>query len=168
MPEKSKESRAKTAKAKGTPMVLKASDIGDVGGMSSHAAKKSRGIVGKARTNERSVSSRRAPGEGRTARSEKLVVPEGGASSTSRKRTLPAEAAATYRGKTGRSKTVPTEATAAYRREERPKRPNNEAAERKEARSKRGSPVQGRKKAPSQMGITRRGGPRKRSNLHGG
>jgi hypothetical protein len=167
MPEKSKAVRAKTAKAKGTSMVVKASDTGAVGAMSSHAAKKSRGIVGKTRTTERSVSSRRAPGEGRTARSEKLPVPEGGSSSTSRKRTLPAEAAATYRSK-GRTKAVPTEAAAAYRREERPKRPNNEAAERKETRSKRGSPVQGRKKAPSQMGVTRSGGPRKRSNLHGG
>ncbi|HEX8439623.1 hypothetical protein [Archangium sp.] len=166
MPEKTKQARAKRAKAKGTTVTVKATDIGDVpAGKSAHALKKSRGIVGRAAAADRSVSRRRPPGEGKTAQSLKLPVPETG-SSTSRRRTIPDEAAAQYRhGK--RTKTVATEA-AAYRREERPKVPRSEAKQRQETRSKRGSPVQGRKKAPSEMGITHSGGPRKRLPLHGG
>jgi hypothetical protein len=167
MPEKTKQLRARGAKAKGTTMTVKASDTGDIpAGKSAHALKKSRGIVGRTRTTERAVSRRRPPGEGKTAQSIKLPVPETG-SSTSRRRTIPDEAAAQYRHDQ-RRKTVATEAAAAYRREERPKTPRNEAKQRQEARSKRGSPVQGRKKAPSEMGITHRGGPRKRLPLHGG
>ena len=167
MPEKTKQLRAKRAKAKGTTMTVMASDTGDVpAGKSAHALKKSRGIVGRASTTERSVSRRRAPGEGKTAQSLKLPLPETG-SSTSRRKTIPDEAAAQYRHGPHR-KTVPTEAAAAYRREERPKKPRNEARQRQETRSKRGSPVQGRKKAPSEMDITHRGGPRKRARLHGG
>jgi hypothetical protein len=167
MPEKTKQRRAKTAKAKGTTMTLKASDTGDVpAGKSAHALKKSRGIVGRAAAADRSVSRRRPPGEGKRAQSLKLPVPETG-SSTSRRRTIPDEAAAQYRHGE-RRKTVATEAAAAYRREERPKVPRNEAKQRQETRSKRGSPVQGRKKAPSEMDITHRGGPRKRLPLHGG
>lgn len=167
MPEKTKQVRAKRAKAKGTTVTVKATDVGDVpAGKSAHALKKSGGIVGRARTTERSVSQRRPHGEGKTAQSIKLPVPETG-SSTSRRRTIPDEAAATYRHDT-RRKTVASEPAAAYRREERPKTPNNEAKQRQEARSKRGSPVQGRKKAPSEMGITHRGGPRKRLPIHGG
>jgi hypothetical protein len=148
-------------------MTVKASDTGDVpAGKSAHALKKSRGVVGSTRTTERSVSRRRPPGEGKTAQSLKLPLPETG-SSTSRRETIPDEAAATYR-QGRRRKTVPTEAAAAYRREERPKVPSNEAEQRQETRSERGSPVQGRKKAPSEMGVTRRGGPRKRLPLHGG
>ncbi|HZI04111.1 MAG TPA: hypothetical protein VEZ71_08825 [Archangium sp.] len=149
MPEKTKQVRSKTAKAKGTTLTVKASDIGDVpAGKSAHALKKSRGIIGRASTTERSVSRRRAPGEGKTAQSLKLPLPETG-SSTSRRKTIPDEAAA-------------------YRREERPKVPRNEARQRQETRAKRGSPVQGRKKAPSEMEITHAGGPRKRTRLHGG
>ncbi len=167
MPEKTKQVRAKRAKAKGTTMTVMASDTGDVpAGKSAHALKKSGGIVGRARTTERSVSRRRPPGEGKTAQSLKLPLPETG-SSTSRRKTIPDEAAAQYRHGPHR-KTVPTEAAAAYRREERPKVPRNEAKQRQETRSKRGSPVQGRKKAPSEMEITHRGGPRKRMPLHGG
>jgi hypothetical protein len=166
MPEKTKQARAKRAKSKGTTVTVKATDVGDVpAGKSAHALKKSGGIVGRARTTERSVSRRRAPGEGKTAQSLKLPLPETG-SSTSRRKTIPDEAAAQYRHGPHR-KTVPSEA-AAYRREERPKNPRNEAKQRQEARSKRGSPVQGRKKAPSEMEITHRGGPRKRLPLHGG
>ncbi|MCY1082722.1 hypothetical protein [Archangium lansingense] len=167
MPEKTQQSRAKRAKAKGTTVTVKASDVGDVpAGKSAHALKKSRGIVGTARSNERSVSRRRPPGEGKTAQSLKLPLPETG-STTSRRKTIPNEAATQYRHGP-HSKTVPTEAAAAYRREERPKNPRNEAKQRQETRSKRGSPVQGRKKAPSEMDITHRGGPRKRLPIHGG
>ena len=167
MPEKTKQLRAKRAKAKGTTMTVKASDTGDIpAGKSAHALKKSRGIVGRDRMTESSVSPRRPPGEGKTAQSLKLPLPETG-SSTSRRRTIPDEAAAQYR-QGHRRKTVATEAAAAYRREERPKVPRNEAKQRQETRSKRGSPVQGRKKAPSEMDITHRGGPRKRLPIHGG
>ncbi|MFY0572184.1 hypothetical protein ACN28E_51285 [Archangium lansingense] len=167
MPEKTQQSRAKRAKAKGTTVTVKASDVGDVpAGKSAHALKKSRGIVGTARSSERSVSRRRPPGEGKTAQSLKLPLPETG-STTSRRKTIPNEAATQYRHGP-HSKTVPTEAAAAYRREERPKNPRNEAKQRQETRSKRGSPVQGRKKAPSEMDITHRGGPRKRLPIHGG
>ena len=167
MPEKSKQLRARRAKAKGTPLTVMASDTGDIpAGKSAHALKKSRAIVGTARTTERSVSRRRPPGEGKTAQSLKLPLPETG-STTSRRKTIPDEAAAQYRHGPHR-KTVPTEAPVAYRREERPKKPRNEARQRQETRSKRGSPVQGRKKPPSEMDITHRGGPRKRLPLHGG
>jgi hypothetical protein len=166
MPEKTKQVRAKRAKAKGTPMTLKASDTGDVGARSAHGAKKSRGVTGRAKTPDRAVSRRRPPGEGKTAQSQKLPLPETG-STTSRRRTLPAEAAAGYR-EGHRRKTVATEPAAAYRREERPKQPRNEAEKRQATRAKRGSPVQGRKKPPSEMGVTRRGGPKKRLPLHGG
>lgn len=166
MPEKTQQSRVKRAKARGTTVTVKASDVGDVpAGKSAHALKKSRGIEGRARVADRSVGQRRPPGEGKTAQSLKLPLPETG-SSTSRRKTIPDEAAAQYR-QGHRRKTVATEA-AAYRREERPKVPRNEAKQRHETRSKRGSPVQGRKKAPSEMDITHRGGPRKRLPLHGG
>lgn len=167
MPEKTKQSRAKRAKAKGTTMTLMASDTGDIpAGKSAHALKKSGSITGRTRFSDRSVSRRRPPGEGKTAQSLKLPLPETG-SSTSRRRTIPDEAAAGYR-KDARTKTIATEPAAAYRREERPKTPRNEAKQRQEVRAKRGSPVQGRKKAPSEMDLTRRGGPRKRLPLHGG
>jgi hypothetical protein len=167
MPEKTRQLRVKRAKAKGTTVTLKATDTGDIpAGKSAHALKKSRGITGRTRVADRSVSRRRPPGEGKTTQSIQLPLPETG-SSTSRRRTIPDEAAAGYRHDM-RRKTVATEPVAAYRREERPKTPRNEAQQRQETRSKRGSPVQGRKKAPSEMGVTRRGGPRKRLPLHGG
>lgn len=168
MPEKTKQTRARRARAQGTTMTVKASDTGKPGGRSAHALKKSRGVTGRTRVEGRSVSERKPPGEGKTTQSLKLPTPETG-SSGSRRRTLPAEAAATYR-KGGRRKTLvaPSEPAAAYRREERPKKPRNEAEARHKVRSQRGSPVQGRKKAPSEMDITHAGGPRKRSRLHGG
>ncbi|WPB77920.1 hypothetical protein KYC5002_01980 [Archangium violaceum] len=167
MPEKTQQLRARRAKAKGTTLTVKATDIGGVpAGKSAHSLKKSGGVVGRAKTTERSVSRRRPPGEGKRAQSLKLPLPETG-SSTSRRKTIPDEAAAQYRHGPHR-KTVATESAAAYRREERPKNPRNEAKQRQETRAKRGSPVQGRKKAPSEMDITHRGGPRKRLPLHGG
>jgi hypothetical protein len=147
-------------------MTMKATDTGKVGARSAHGAKKSSGVAGRTGFAERSVSRRRPPGEGMTARSLKLPTPEGG-SSTSRRRTLPPEAAVGYRKET-RRKAVATEPAAAYRREERPKRPRNEAPQRRKAESARGSPVQGRKKAPSEMNVSRHGGPRKRMPLHEG
>jgi len=169
MPEKTKQVRARRARAQGTTMTVKASDTGETGGRSAHALKKSHGSIGRAPVKGRSVSPRRPPGEGKTTQSLKLPT-LGTGSSGSRRSTLPAEAAATYR-KGGRRKTTlvaPSEPAAAYRREERPKQPRNEAAERHKVRSQRGSPVQGRKKEPSQMGRTHAGGPHKRSRLHGG
>jgi hypothetical protein len=97
MPEKTQATRAKQAKKKGTPMVVKATDAGAAYGASTRQAKKSgRTPLPTADFADRSVSPRSAPGTGLTARSKKLPLPEGG-SSTSRKKTLPTAAAAAYR-----------------------------------------------------------------------
>jgi hypothetical protein len=155
MPEKSLETRARAAKKKGTPVMLKDTDVGRAGGRSSHAVKKSRGIASdgpralKAGFEDRSVSTRRSPGRGKGARGKTLPLPEGGSSSS-------------------RRKTLPTAAAAAYRKDGSPKRPSSEAGVRRKTASTRGTDVQGRKKAPGQLGVKRKGGPRKRLPLHGG
>jgi hypothetical protein len=154
MPEKSLETRAKTAKKKGAPLMLKDTDLGRAAGRSNHALKKSGGIATdgpralKAEFEDRKVSTRRSPGQGKSRKAAPL--PEGGASSTSRRKTLPSVAAA------------------AYRKDGSPKHPSSEAARRKVTRSARGTDLQGRKKAPGQMAVKRKGGPRKRLPLHGG
>lgn len=150
MPEKSRLEREKRAKAKGTTEVLKDSDIGRVGRRSAHAAKKSRGVAGMVGFADRSVSPRRPPGEGRTMHSEKLPVPERGASSGSRRKTLPAMAAATYRKEAPHTKS------------------RSSAGERHKVKLMKTTQLKGRKKAPSQMNLKRKGGPRKRMPLHGG
>lgn len=156
MPEKSLEARARAAKRKGTPVMLKDSDVGRAAGRSSHAVKKSRGLATegpralKAGFEDRSVSTRRSPGQGKSARRKAVPLPEGGATSSSRRKTLPSVAAA------------------AYRKDGSPKHPSSEAAKRHRAQSARGTPVLGRKKAPGQMAVKRKGGPRKRLPLHGG
>lgn len=163
MPEKTKRLRARHAKAEGSTMALKVSETRSVpAGKSAHALKKSGGIVGRTRFKDRSVDEHRPPGRGKTAQSLRLPAPETGGT-TSRRKTIPDQAATQYRhGSHGKAVTrAPTD-------EERPKRPLNEAKLRHEVRSKRGSPVQGRKKPPSEMDITHRGGPRKRMPLHGG
>jgi hypothetical protein len=155
MPEKSLETRARAAKKKGTPVMLKDTDVGRAGGRSSHAVKKSRGIAAdgpralKAGFEDRSVSTRRSPGQGKASRGKSLPLPEGGSSSS-------------------RRKTLPTVAAAAYRKDGSPKRPSSEAAQRRKSASARGTDLQGRKKAPGQMGVKRKGGPRKSLRLHGG
>jgi hypothetical protein len=107
MPEKTQAFRAKSAKKKGTTMALKASDVGGAEGMSTHRAKKKGGKrLGEVEFSDRSVSPRKPPGRGLTARSRKLPVPETGRSSTSRTKTLPAEAAAGYRKDGTRKKTT--------------------------------------------------------------
>ena len=156
MPEKSLETRARAAKKKGTPVMLKDTDVGRAGGRSNHALKKSGGIASdgpralKAEFEDRSVSTRRSPGQGKNAKRKAVPLPEGGASSSSRRKTLPSAAAA------------------AYRKDGSPKRPSSEAVKRKVTRSARGTEVQGRKKAPGQMAVKRKGGPRKSLPLHGG
>ncbi|PTL83326.1 hypothetical protein [Vitiosangium sp. GDMCC 1.1324] len=174
MPEKPKQLRAKRAKAEGTTMALKVSDTGRAPtAKSAHALKKSRGVVGRARFEDRSVDEHRPPGKGKTAQSIQLPVPETG-SSTSRRKTIPDEAAAQYRhGQHTRARVksptaLPHDKHPESLDEERPKRSLNEAKLRHEVRSKRGSPVKGRKKPPSEMDITHRGGPRKRMPIHGG
>jgi hypothetical protein len=106
MPEKTLGFRSKTAKKKGTTLALKASDIHVAEGLSPHKAKKlgSRdlGEIGFA---DRNVSPRKPPGRGLTAKSRKLPLPELG-SSTSRRKTLPVEAAAGYRKEGTRKKTT--------------------------------------------------------------
>jgi hypothetical protein len=156
MPEKSLGARVKAAKKKGTPVMLKDSDVGGAAGRSTHSVKKSRGIAAvegramKATFEDRNVSSRRSPGMGKRLRSKQLPVPEGRGSSSSRRKTLP------------------TEAAAGYRKDGTPKRPSSEAGARRKAASARGTDVLGRKKAPSQLGVKRKGGPRKSLPLHGG
>ena len=149
MPEKTQEERTRRAKAQGTPKGVKASELGRAGGLSAHAAKKSRAVVGRDTFEDRAVSARRPPGEGKTRRGEKLPAAEGGSTRL-------------------RRKTLPVEAAVAYRKDERRKQPRGEAAPRQEARRQQGSAVRGRKKAPGEMNVKRRGGPKKRQPLHGG
>lgn len=150
MPEKSQIAREKRAKSKGVTAVVKDSDVGHVGARSAHAAKKSRGVAGMKAFADRAVSPRSPKGEGRTARSEKLPLPEGG-SGTSRKKTLPGEAAAAYRKDAPKKKAAGTGAGARHK-----------------VKLRTTTPLKGRKKAPSQMGVKRAGGPRKSMPRHGG
>jgi hypothetical protein len=106
MPEKPQAFRAKSAKKKGTTMALKATDLQAAEGLSTHKAKKIGGKeLGEVGFMDRSVSPRKPPGRGLTAKSRKLPLPETG-SSTSRRKTLPAEAAAGYRKEGTRKKTT--------------------------------------------------------------
>jgi hypothetical protein len=126
MPEKTQALRAKAAKKKGTTMALKATDVLAAGGMSPHRAKKKGGRdEGEVEFEDRSVSSRKPPGRGLTAKSRKLPVPEGGSSSSSRRKTLPVEAAAAYRKEgtpkktTGRGDATPLKAAKVLTRQKR-------------------------------------------------
>lgn len=76
----------------------------------------------------------------------------------------------TSTGATRGKKTVPRDEAALLRREAALKRVTlGPAAEEHKPKSHRGrTPVQGRKKAPSQMNVKRKGGPRKRLRIHGG
>ena len=121
MPEKTRAVRVKSAKKKGTTLALKAKDVGRAAGESTHKAKKSgRRALGSTDFEDRNVSPRSAPGKGLTAKGRKLPVPELG-SSTSRRKTLPAEAAVAYRKEgtakrtTGRGDTTPLKAGKAYK-----------------------------------------------------
>ncbi|QSQ22043.1 hypothetical protein JY651_44045 [Pyxidicoccus parkwayensis] len=122
MPEKSRATRVKQAKKKGTTLTLKATDVGRAEGEGRHKAKKlGRLALGDAEFPDRSVSPRKEPGRGNRTKSSKLPVPELG-SSTSRRKTLPSMAAAAYRKEgtakktTGRGDTTPLKAGKAYKR----------------------------------------------------
>lgn len=122
MPEKTRATRVKQAKKKGTTLTLKATDVGRAAGESTHKAKKGgRLALGSAEFVDRTVSPRHEPGKGLTAKGRKLPVPELG-SSTSRRKTLPSMAAAAYRKEgpakrtTGRGDTTPLKAGKAYKR----------------------------------------------------
>lgn len=107
MPEKTHALRAKSAKKKGTTLTLKGSDIHATEGLSTHRAKKIGGReYGDVGFVDRSVSPRRPPGRGLTAKSRKLPLPEPGGSSTSRRKTIPVEAAAGYRKEGTRKRTT--------------------------------------------------------------
>lgn len=74
-------------------------------------------------------------------------------------------------GATRGKKTLPRDEAAALRREKTLARVTlGPAAEEHKPKSHRGrsTPVQGRKKAPSEMRVKRTGGPKKRLPLHGG
>ncbi|MFP2932404.1 hypothetical protein ACLESO_46100 [Pyxidicoccus sp. 3LG] len=123
MPEKTRAVRAKAAKKKGTTMELKATDVHRAGADSTHKAKKSgRRTLGRVGFEDRAVSPRKPPGSGLTTKSSKLPAPELGASSMSRRKTLPAEAAVAYRKEgrakrtTGRGDETPLKAGKAYKR----------------------------------------------------
>lgn len=134
MPEKSLQERTRLTKRGGKARMAKASDFG-VGPVSSHAAKKSRYVVGELNPQDRNSSRERAPGTGR-----------------------------------GRKSIVATEA-AAYRRWSKDKPAQGTRAEatlNKSGSGRSRGTVNGRKKAPSQMKIRRKGGPMKKSRLHGG
>jgi hypothetical protein len=125
MPEKTQVFRAKAAKKKGTTMELKASDLHAAENMSTHKAKKLGGFhAGEVGFADRNVSPRKPPGRGLTAKSRKLPLPETG-SSTSRRKTLPAEAAMGYRKEgtrkrtTGRGDVTPLKAGKALTRAKR-------------------------------------------------
>jgi hypothetical protein len=104
MPEKTRAFRTQRAKAQGTTMTLKASDVPhEAEGLNPHKAKKMEDWVQQqVGFEDRNVSPRKPPGHGLTAKSRKLPLPETG-SSTSRRKTLPSEAAAGYT-KTGQPK----------------------------------------------------------------
>ena len=67
MPIKSLRERAKKAKREGVPVAVRDTDLGRAA-KSKHAAKKSRGIRARAGLDERKVSLKRAPGEGKVSR----------------------------------------------------------------------------------------------------
>lgn len=96
MPAKSVKERVTRAKKKGTTMAVRVGDT-VTGGASSHATKKSSAVTGRRSFAEREVSPRKPPGQGATRRSAKLPEPDRAGSTISRKRTLPAAAAARYR-----------------------------------------------------------------------
>ncbi len=86
------------------------------------------------------------------------------------KREVGVRATQPSQGTTKGRKTLPRDEAAMLRREKDLKRVTlGPAAELHEPKShRRRTPVQGRKKAPSQMGVKSKGGPRKRMPIHGG
>lgn len=86
------------------------------------------------------------------------------------RRKVAVKSAQTTTGATRGKKTVPRDEAALLRREAALKRVTlGPAAEEHKPKGHRvPTPVLGRKKAPSQMHIKRKGGPRKRLRIHGG
>lgn len=68
----------------------------------------------------------------------------------------------------GRGKTLKTPAAAAYRRKPRSAKTGGDDIGVGLSKGRNTRRVQGRKKAPSQMNLKRKGGPFKRTRLHGG
>jgi hypothetical protein len=97
MPEPSRAQRVKKAKSRGITMAVKESDVTGARTLSSHASKKSGGIVTRAGFDDRNVSTRRSPGLGKTARGKALPLPDADGATGQRRKTLPTEAAAAYR-----------------------------------------------------------------------
>ena len=135
MPEKSLQERTRLTKRGGHARMAKASDFG-AGPVSTHAAKKSRYVVGALNPQDRTSSREREPGKGRVRRS------------------IARQEAATAHPRWPQEK--PAQGTRA------------EATLHKSGSGRTRGSVNGRKKAPSQMKIRRKGGPMKRSRLHGG
>lgn len=85
------------------------------------------------------------------------------------RREVAVDSVQTSTGATRGKKTLPRDEAAALRREKALKRVTlGPAAEEHKPKSHRArTPLQGRKKAPSEMNVKRRGGPKKRLPLHG-
>ncbi|MCI0569722.1 MAG: hypothetical protein L0Y66_03140 [Myxococcaceae bacterium] len=109
MPEKPRVERERRAKARGVPVAVKERDVTGARRMSTHAAKKSGGMVSRAGFDDRNVSIARSPGMGKRRRGVELPLPDAIGSSASRRKTLPSKAAAAYR-KEGRRKATPASA----------------------------------------------------------
>lgn len=144
MPQKTPQERARHAKAAGKAMTEKKNDVMDTRGKSNHANKKSHGILRRKGFSERNVSVRSPPGEGKSRRLTADVMPVADESENVRKQLVPAGASRRFR----------KDGTRKMRSNDRGPLPV--------------ATTDGRKKKPSQMTVKRKGGPFKRTRLHGG
>jgi hypothetical protein len=86
------------------------------------------------------------------------------------KRTVTASQAQVGTGATRGKKTLPRDDAAAYKREKNLEnmKPGPAAKLTAYKRGRAPTSISGRKKAPSEMGVKHKGGPHKKSRLHGG
>ena len=75
MPEKNRAERERRAKSRGVTVAVKERDVTGARTLSGHSAKKSGGVVTRAGFNDRSVSTGRSPGRGKTLRGRVLPLP---------------------------------------------------------------------------------------------
>lgn len=79
MPQRKPQDRARRAKARGTTMSVKVTDVRDTGARSNHANKKSKGVLRERSFYSRSVSPGSPPGEGVSRNLPQDEHPEGAA-----------------------------------------------------------------------------------------
>ena len=104
MPEKSREERIRRAKAEGKTVTIKESDVEpkfEQLGMSRHAEKKSRGVIGEEHPEGRSTSHRVPPGHGHSVRPPLPGDPESVLPPDARRTALPREEAEAERIREG-------------------------------------------------------------------